>query len=78
MNWKMRMSMCECLLLQMESCRLEVDCQEMKRLIQIDQLRGLESKLPSQKRVQLLQILRALKLSLIFPLFQIGVVQRKN
>jgi hypothetical protein len=50
----------------------------MKRLNRIDQLRGLESKLPSRKRVQLLQILRALKLSLIFPLFEIGVVQEEN
>jgi hypothetical protein len=50
----------------------------MKRLNQLDQLRGLESKLLSRKRVQLLQILRALKLSLIFPLFEIGVVLREK
>jgi hypothetical protein len=47
---------------------------EMKRLNRLDLLRELVSKQPTQKRVQLLQILRALKLSLIFPLFEIGVV----
>jgi hypothetical protein len=46
----------------------------MKRLNRLDLLRELVSKQPTQKRVQLLQILRALKLSLIFPLFEIGVV----
>ena len=43
-----------------------------------DQLRELESKLPTRKRVQLLQILQALKLSLIFPLFEIGDEQGEN
>jgi hypothetical protein len=40
----------------------------MMRQNLVDQLRELESRLPTQKRVQLLQILQALKLSLIFPL----------
>ena len=43
-----------------------------------DQLRELESMLPTRKRVQLLQILQALKLSLIFPLFEIGDEQGEN
>jgi hypothetical protein len=39
----------------------------MMRLNLIDQLRELELKLPTQRQVLLLQILRALKLSLISP-----------
>jgi hypothetical protein len=50
----------------------------MKRQNLEDLLRELESKRPTQKQVQLLQILRALKLSLIFPLFDIGVPQEEN
>jgi hypothetical protein len=41
-------------------------------------LLDLESRRPTQKRVQLLQFLQALKLSLIFPLFDIGVLQEEN
>jgi hypothetical protein len=44
----------------------------------IDLLRELESRRLAQKQVQLLQILRALKLSLIFPLFEIGDVLGEN
>ena len=58
----------------MKPCKLELKHLEMKRLNRLDQLRELVSKQPTRKRVQLLQILRALKLSLIFPLFEIGVV----
>jgi hypothetical protein len=65
-------------LLQMEPCRLRLGAQEMMRQNLIDQLRELELKLPTQKQVRLLQILRALKLSLIFPLFDIGVLQEEN
>jgi hypothetical protein len=50
----------------------------MKRLNPIDQLRELVSRRQAQKQVQLLQILRALKLSLIFPLFYIGVLLGEN
>ena len=50
----------------------------MMRLNLIDQLRELELKLPTQRQVLLLQILRALKLSLIFPLFEIGDEQGEN
>ena len=50
----------------------------MMRLNLIDQLRELELKLPTQRQVRLLQILRALKLSLIFPLFEIGDEQGEN
>jgi hypothetical protein len=62
------------MLWQMELYRLRLEVLGMMRQNPVDLLRGLESKLPSQKRVQLLQILQALKLSLIFPLFDIGVV----
>jgi hypothetical protein len=48
----------------------------MKRQNLVDQLHELESMLPTQKRVQLVQILQALKLSLIFPLFDLGDVLR--
>jgi hypothetical protein len=58
----------------MKPCKLELKHLEMKHLNRLDQLRELVSKQPTRKRVQLLQILRALKLSLIFPLFEIGVV----
>jgi hypothetical protein len=58
----------------MKPCKLELKHLEMKRLNRLGQLRELVSKQPTRKRVQLLQILRALKLSLIFPLFEIGVV----
>jgi hypothetical protein len=50
----------------------------MMRLSQLDQLRGQESKRPIRTRVRLLQILQALKLSLIFPLLDLGDVQGKN
>jgi hypothetical protein len=50
----------------------------MKRRNPVGLLRELESRRPTQKRVQLLQILQALKLSLIFPLFDIGVLQGEN
>jgi hypothetical protein len=50
----------------------------MMRQNQLGLLRELVSMRQAQKRVQLLQILRALKLSLIFPLFEIGVVQEEN
>jgi hypothetical protein len=65
-------------LLQMEPCKLRLGAQEMMRQNLIDQLRELELKLPTQKQVRLLQILRALKLSLIFPLFEIGDEQGEN
>ena len=58
----------------MMPCKLGLEHLGMKRQILLDLLRGLESKLPSRKLVQLLQILQALKLSLIFPLSEIGVV----
>jgi hypothetical protein len=50
----------------------------MMRQNQLDLLRELVSIRRAQKRVQLLQILRALKLSLIFPLLGIGDVQGEN
>ena len=65
-------------LLQMEPCKLRLEAQEMMRQNLIDQLRELELKLPTQRQVRLLQILRALKLSLIFPLFEIGDEQGEN
>jgi hypothetical protein len=50
----------------------------MKRQNPVDLLRELVSRRPTRKRVQLLQILQALKLSLVFPLFDIGVLQEEN
>jgi hypothetical protein len=44
----------------------------------IDQLREQELKRPTRIQVRLLQILQALKLSLIFPLLDIGDEQGKN
>jgi hypothetical protein len=46
----------------------------MKRQNPVGLLRELVSRRPTRKQVQLLQILRALKLSLIFPLVEIGSV----
>jgi hypothetical protein len=65
-------------LLQMEPCTLRLGALEMRRLNQIVQLHELELKLPTQRQVRLLQILQALKLSLIFPLLDLGDVQGKN
>jgi hypothetical protein len=65
-------------LLQMEPCKLRLGALEMMRLNQLDQLHGQESKRPIRTRVRLLQILQALKLSLIFPLLDLGDVQGKN
>jgi hypothetical protein len=62
----------------MEPCKLRLDQQEMMHLNRLDLPRGLVSRRQAQKRVQLLQILRALKLSLIFPLFEIGDVLGEN
>jgi hypothetical protein len=62
----------------MEPCKLRLDRQEMKLLSLIDQVRELVSRRQAQTQVRLLQILRALKLSLIFPLFDIGVVLGEN
>ena len=50
----------------------------MMRQNPVDLLRELVSRRQAQKRVQLLQILQALKLSLIFPLFEIGDEQGEN
>jgi hypothetical protein len=58
----------------MEPCKLRLEVLGMMRQNLIDLLRELVSKRQAQKQVQLLQILRALKLSLIFPLFEIGNV----
>jgi hypothetical protein len=62
----------------MELCKLRLEVLGMKRQNPVDLLRELVSRRPTRKRVQLLQILRALKLSLIFPLFEIGVLQEEN
>jgi hypothetical protein len=50
----------------------------MMRQNPVGLLRELVSKQQAQKRVQLLQILQALKLSLIFPLLDIGDVLGEN
>jgi hypothetical protein len=50
----------------------------MMRQNLVDLPRELVSRRQAQKQVQLLQILRALKLSLIFPLFDIGVLLGEN
>jgi hypothetical protein len=50
----------------------------MMRQNLVDLLRGLESRRQARKRVQLLQILQALKLSLIFPLLDLGDVLGEN
>jgi hypothetical protein len=62
----------------MEPCKLRLGALGMMHQSLEDQLRELESKLPTQKRVRLLQILQALKLSLIFPLFDLGDVLREK
>jgi hypothetical protein len=62
----------------MEPCKLRSLALAMMRQNLVDQLRELVSRRPTRKRVQLLQILRALKLSLIFPLFDIGVLLGEN
>jgi hypothetical protein len=64
------------MLQQMELCKLRLVALEMKRQNPVGLLRELVSRRPTQKQVQLLQILRALKLSLIFPLVEIGIVLR--
>jgi len=58
--------------------KLRLEVLGMMRQNLIDLLRELESRRLAQKQVQLLQILRALKLSLIFPLFEIGDVLGEN
>jgi hypothetical protein len=63
---------------QMVPCKLRLEVLEMMHQNLIDLLRELESRRLAQKQVQLLQILRALKLSLIFPLFEIGDVLGEN
>jgi hypothetical protein len=50
----------------------------MMRQNRLDLLRELVSRRQAQKRVQLLQILRALKLSLIFPFVDLGDVLGEN
>ena len=64
------------MLQQMELCKLRLVALEMKRQNPVGLLRELVSRRPTQKQVQLLQILLALKLSLIFPLVEIGIVLR--
>jgi hypothetical protein len=66
------------MLQQMELCKLRLVALEMKRQNPVGLLRELVSRRPTRKRVQLLQILQALKLSLVFPLFDIGVLQEEN
>jgi hypothetical protein len=63
---------------QMVPYKLRLEVLGMMRQNLIDLLRELESRRLAQKQVQLLQILRALKLSLIFPLFEIGDVLGEN
>jgi hypothetical protein len=65
-------------LMQSQPCKLRLVVLGMMRQNLVDLLRELVSRRQAQKQVLLLQILRALKLSLIFPLFDIGVLLREN
>jgi hypothetical protein len=66
------------LMKQMEPCKLRLEGLGMMRQNPVGLLRGLESRRQARKRVQLLQILQALKLSLIFPLLDLGDVLGEN
>jgi hypothetical protein len=62
----------------MEPCKLRLEVLGMMRQNLIYLLRERVSRRQAQKQVQLLQILQALKLSLIFPLVEIGNVLGEN